>query len=208
MNKNKKILIILLSIILLLVISLIVILIFRRNDNKLNTEQKELKEAISNTSISSEKVESYRAKVSIKTKSKEAFNKSYIVYNNKNSDYDITLFEGDDHGDIKSINIKNNEKKDSLDYDYTNTDIFMEGLEKGTNIKKETKTLGYDNFILYSFDIDKDIINNILKIFKISTKYDGKGQVYLDKNNSVYLITYDTEDINISVSYTRIEEKK
>lgn len=207
MNKKKRNIIIFscLGLIIVILIIIIVLKLINTNNNKLTKEQEELKTFGTNTSISSENVESYRAKVSIRNLNDEKNSINYVIYNKGNSEYEISFIGNEDKFEI--ISIKNKKDKEKLEYDYTNTDIFLDGLEKGTDIKSEKETIGEDVYTIYSFNVNKDVINNILNGFDIETKFDGNGKVYIDKDNRVYLIIYNTEDINISVSYTRIEEK-
>ena len=89
---------------------------------------------------------------------------------------------------------------------YRVTDLFLEGFEKGKNNKAENKTISNQKYKLFTFDIGSDVINNTLKPFDVSTNLLSKGSVYVDSNNNVYLVRYDNENINISVSYTRLNQ--
>ena len=202
-KENKKLVTIVSVIIGVIIILLVILLLVKGCGKNLTVEQKELKNASENTSISSNGVESYRAKVSFRSKKDSKLNQNYIVYNYNNEKYNITLFEGTES---KSYSVKKGETNKELKYDYTNTDLFLKGLEKGENIKTENKTISDKKYTVYSFDINSDVINNILKPFDVGTELSTKGTIYVDSNNNVYLIIYDNDDINLSVSYTRLNQ--
>lgn len=202
-KNNKKLIAIISAIIGVITILLITFCFVKSYDKNLTVEQKELKRASKNTSISSKGVQSYRVNVIFINKKDSKLNQNYIVYNYNNQNYSITLFDGTES---KNYIVKKGETSKDLKYDYTNTDLFLEGFEKGKNIKTENKTISNQKYKLFTFDIDSDVVNNILKPFDVSTNLLSRGSVYVDSNNNVYLIRYDNEDINISVSYTRLNQ--
>lgn len=173
--------------------------------NQKKDSKKELKKASIKTSISEDGVDSYRAKISIRNKKNNELNQNYIVYNSKNEKYIIDIFNGNESNTITIDKAKDDNEND-LKYDYTNTDLFLEGLKSGKNIKTELKTINDEKYTIYSFDVDNNTINNISKVFDISTSFDGTGIVYIDSKGKVYLVIYDNEDFNISASYTRFNE--
>lgn len=173
--------------------------------NSKKDSKKELNKASIKTSISEDGVDSYRAKISIRNKKNNELNQNYIVYNSKNEKYIIDIFNGNESNTITIDKAKDDNEND-LKHDYTNTDLFLEGLKSGKNIKTELKTINDEKYTIYSFDVDNNTINNISKVFDISTSFDGTGTVYIDSKGKVYLVIYDNEDFNISASYTRFNE--
>ena len=162
---------------------------------------------IENTSISSNKVSSYRAKVKVKGND---ILENYIVLNNNNESYEITFIDKDYDRAIISdgkTTVYNGEEevKTELSYDYTKTDLFLEGLNDIKITTERTEKIGEDEYKIKEFKISKDNMNKMLKPFNLSSE-DGTGYVYLNKDDQVYIVNYKSSDININVSYTRIEK--
>lgn len=160
------------------------------------------------TSISSGQIKSYRAKVSIKG---NGINENYIVYNDNNSIYEITFIDRDDF-DKAIINeeeitiYKENEIVDqTLSYDYKNTDLFLKGLENIKVTSNKTEKIGEEKYTYQEFDFKKNDIEKISETFNIESA-DGKGYVYINSKNQVYIVNYKIADVNINVSYTRLEK--
>jgi len=147
--------------------------------------QSKIKSAVNNTSISSKGLKSYRIKVDAVNNDK---NINYIVLNKNN----------------KELNFSTEAKEDDLDYDYTNTDIFLEGLKDITDIKYSLDK-EYDR---YEFKISKENLNKVLKTLNIKVNKDGTGYTYIDKDNHVFMINYKSNDISVTVSYTRLNSVK
>ena len=204
-KENKRLVIIISGIIGIALIVLTILLLVKGCSNKLTIEQKKLKEASIKTSIGSEGLDSYRAKISIRGKGSSDINKNYIVYNYKNKEFNISIFDGKEN---TSVSIKKGEKNKQLKYDYTDTNLFLKGLEKGNDIKTRKEKIGEEEYTIYEFNIEKSVINDMLKPFNISNKSDGTGNVYIDSKGNIYLVIYDTDDINISASYTRLNDIK
>lgn len=186
-----------------LIILLLILLLVKGCSNNLTVEQKQLKSAADNTSIGSKGVESYRAKISISGKGNNKLNQNYIVYNYNNKKFDITIFDGTKSS---KVSIKKGEKNNKLKYNYTDTNLFLKGLEKGNNIKSEKKKIGDEEYTIYEFNIEKNIVNDMLKPFNIKNKSDGTGKVYIDSKGKIYLVMYDTNDVSLSASYTRLNQ--
>ncbi len=174
-------------------------------------------EIINNTSISEKGLSGYRIKVSIIGKE---FNQNYIVLNKNNKEYEITII--DENGDSETYSKKNgkyekivsdysnsnkskNDVSDNIEltYDYTNTNLFLNGLTLSSDdIKVEDYKINDDLYKKYSFPVSKETMNKILKPFSIEVNNNGSAFAIVDKNNRVYIIDYDFDDISINVSYT------
>ncbi len=163
-----------------------------------NKENKVIEEAINNTTISNNKITSYRAKVKIKGKD---INENYIVENKNNEEYEITINDEEE----KVITIKDGKSSEETKYDYTKTDLFIEQLKEIEKTNERKETIGNEEYTIYEFKIKKDDINKILNIFNKTTEEEGTGYVYLDSKNNVYIVNYDIDGININVSYTRLK---
>ena len=178
-------------------------------------EDKGISEAANNTSLSSSKVNSYRVKVSIRgTNNKKEVNMNYIVLNKGNKNYDISLTEGEDRKQITIqnkkttiTNSKGEEVKEKLKYDYTDTDLFLTGLNKSSNNKTKEEKIGEETYTIYDFKVSNSIMDKILKPFDLKSSGEVTGTSYVDKNDQVYLIMYSCDNLNISVSYTRLSDK-
>ncbi len=180
-----------------------------------NKNQKKAINVYKNTSISEKGLSSYRAKVSISSKK---VNLNYIVLNNDNRDYTVTVMSD---GGSTSFTIKNGkkEKNDVVsveddeelddDYDYTNTDLFLEGLNNASDdVKTSTEKIGDKKYTKYDFSVSKDTMNKIIESFGIKVKKSGSGYAYVDSDNHVYMINYNVDNVILTVSYTRIDEAK
>lgn len=179
-------------------------------------KQREVYKALENTSISQKGLNSYRVKVSITSKDKSI---NYIVLNDNNEKYQITVDTSE--GSYNYL-INNKKKKDKenipdpfsennpeLEYDYTNTDLFLEVLDDLSKDPKVTnEKIGDKKYKKYTFSVSKEKLNKVLKPFKIKVKKGGKGYSYVDSDNHVYLINYSSLDVNVNVSYTRLNEVK
>lgn len=172
-------------------------------------EEKQLIEAFNNTTISQKKIKSYRAKVSVRN-DKENIN--YIVYNNGNKTYTVTIIDED-----KSINLEidkdgkitSYDSSYELKYEVKGTDLFLEKMELKDETLKSSKTkIGDETYTKYEFKITKESLNEILKPFDIKTKKDGDGYALVDKDKHVYIVNYNSGKINVNVSYTRLKLAK
>lgn len=178
-------------------------------------EDKGISEAANNTSLSSSKVNSYRVKVSIRgTNDKKSVNMNYIVLNKGNKNYKISLTEGED---TKQITIQNKKTTitdstgkildEKLEYDYTNTDLFLTGLNKSSDNKTKEEKIDEETYTIYEFNVSNSVMNKIVKPFSLKSSGTVTGTAYVDKNNQVYLIMYTCDNLNISVSYTRLSSE-
>ena len=178
---------------------------------------------IENTSISETGVKSYRMKVSIRG---DEINQNYIVLNKNNKKYEVTLAEED--GTSLTYVIKDGvttRKKESeysntnsveddseiieLQYDYTNTNLFLEGLNTiSDDIKIEDYKINDVLYKKYEFPVTKETMNKILKPFSYEVKSNGSLYALVDEENRVYVIVYNFDDININVSYTSFNSIK
>ena len=188
----------------LLIIFLIPILLLTGCDNSDNSK---LKKVIKNTSITDRGLKSYRCKVTI---SNNDDNISYVVLNSENKNYDISVSTKDNNYSysIKDDKIMGKAIDTNMNYDYTNTDKFLDGLNNATDIKSSKEKIDNNEYDKYTFKINKSSINDILSTFNIKVKKDGNGYAYVDKDNHAYIINYKSGNININISYTRYEDVK
>lgn len=195
----------------LLIILLIPLLLLTGcgSDNGLNG-------AIKKTSIKEKGLESYRCKVDI-INDKERID--YIVLNKENKEYDISISTEDGNYSF-TINKDTKEKRHApIDkplpsedikqkYDYPNTDIFLSGLDNAKDVKKSKVTIGDTKYTKQSFKISKNDLNKILEGFDIKVKKEGTGFAYIDKDNYVYMINYESGKVKVTVTYTRYNDVK
>lgn len=168
-----------------------------------------LNTAADNTKIN--KVKSYRAKVSIYT---DSFNENYVVLNKENKEYNIS-FNDNNASYVAKIKDNKTEVTDvlgktvnlKLKYDYTNTDLFLKGINiDDKNTVKSEEMLDDKKYIKYSFKVKATTLNEILKPFNITVKNDGTGYAYVTEDNNVYIVSYSSDEVNINISYTNIGE--
>ena len=168
-----------------------------------------LNTAADNTKIS--KVKSYRAKVSIYT---DSFNENYVVLNKENKEYNIS-FNDNNASYVAKIKDNKTEVTDvlgktvnlKLKYDYTNTDLFLKGINiDDKNTVKTEEIIDDKKYTKYSFKVKTTTLNEILKPFNITVKNDGTGYAYVTEDNNVYIVSYSSDEVNINVSYTNIGE--
>ena len=169
------------KIILLILLLLPILLLTGCNNN-----ENKIEKAIKSTSIKEKGLKSYRIKVDVKNKDKSI---NYIVLNKEN----------------KELNFSTDSKEDDLDYDYTNTDIFIETLKDIKDVKEVDYDKTYDK---YEFSISKEKLNKLLKVFNFKVEKDGNGYTLIDKDNHIYMVNYVTEDISVTVTYTRLNSVK
>lgn len=189
-----------------IIICLVLVVIITGCGKKKETQ---LTSAIKNTSISQKKVNSYRAKISVRSDSIE---ENYIVYNDSNKSYEINFIDNEEYetakienGNTTVFDKENNELNVKLKYDYTDTDLFLVGLDEvgETNCKEEL--IGKDTYKVYDFSVSSKTMNKILKPFNLSVEKSGNCKVYINPDNQVYLIIYNFNNISASVSYTMIK---
>lgn len=168
-----------------------------------------LNTAADNTKIN--KVKSYRAKVSIYT---DSFNENYVVLNKENKEYNIS-FNDNNASYVAKIKDNKTEVTDvlgktvnlKLKYDYTNTDLFLKGINiDDKNTVKTEEMIDDKEYTKYSFKVKTTTLNEILKPFNITVKNDGTGYAYVTEDNNVYIVSYSSDEVNINVSYTNIGE--
>lgn len=168
-----------------------------------------LNTAADNTKIN--KVKSYRAKVSIYT---DSFNENYVVLNKENKEYNIS-FNDNNASYVAKIKDNKTEVTDvlgktvnlKLKYDYTNTDLFLKGINiDDKNTVKTEEIIDDKKYTKYSFKVKTTTLNEILKPFNITVKNDGTGYAYVTEDNNVYIVSYSSDEVNINVSYTNIGE--
>ena len=168
-----------------------------------------LNTAADNTKIN--KVKSYRAKVSIYI---DSFNENYVVLNKENKEYNIS-FNDNNASYVAKIKDNKTEVTDvlgktvnlKLKYDYTNTDLFLKGINiDDKNTVKTEEMIDDKEYTKYSFKVKTTTLNEILKPFGITVKNDGTGYAYVTEDNNVYIVSYSSDEVNINVSYTNIGE--
>lgn len=174
-----------------------------------NGKADNLNTAADNTKIN--KVKSYRAKVSIYT---DSFNENYVVLNKENKEYNIS-FNDNNASYVAKIKDNKTEVTDvlgktvnlKLKYDYTNTDLFLKGINiDDKNTVKTEEMIDDKKYTKYSFKVKTTTLNEILKPFNITVKNDGTGYAYVTEDNNVYIVSYSSDEVNINVSYTNIGE--
>ena len=174
-----------------------------------NGKADNLNTAADNTKIN--KVKSYRAKVSIYT---DSFNENYVVLNKENKEYNIS-FNDNNASYVAKIKDNKTEVTDvlgktvnlKLKYDYTNTDLFLKGINiDDKNTVKTEEMIDDKEYTKYSFKVKTTTLNEILKPFNITVKNDGIGYAYVTEDNNVYIVSYSSDEVNINVSYTNIGE--
>lgn len=174
-----------------------------------NGKADNLNTAADNTKIN--KVKSYRAKVSIYT---DSFNENYVVLNKENKEYNIS-FNDNNASYVAKIKDNKTEVTDvlgktvnlKLKYDYTNTDLFLKGINiDDKNTVKTEEIIDDKKYTKYSFKVKTTTLNEILKPFNITVKNDGTGYAYVTEDNNVYIVSYSSDEVNINVSYTNIGE--
>ena len=178
-----------------------------------NKEQKQVAGASKNTSISEKGLKSYRAKVSISGKD---ITENYIVLNKNNKTYNITVSKDNEqiyiniedgntvvtteNGEIYSKEIK---------YDYTNTDLFLVGLDTtDKDIKTKDIEISGEKYTEYDFKVTSETFNKIMEPFDVSVSEDGEGYAYVTQDGYVFLINYNVGGIHVNVTYTRLNEVK
>ncbi len=187
-----------------LIICILILLFF------VNNKSSNLNLAVNNTKI--DKVKNYRTKVSIYAGS---FSENYVVFNKENKEYIVNFV---DNNIPYTATIKNNEteiidalgKKVNvkLKHDYTNTDLFLKGINiDDKNTVKSEEMLDDKKYIKYSFKVKATTLNEILKPFNITVKNDGTGYAYVTEDNNVYIVSYSSDEVNINVSYTNVGEE-
>ena len=171
-------------------------------------DDKGLEGAIKKTSIKEKGLKSYRCKVNYIEKDNKI---TYIVLNNGNKDYSVNITEGDND---YSYELKDNKfigkpsEVFSINYDYHDTDKFLDSLRDISDIKESKEKIDNVKYTKYSFKINKASLNKLLSSFDSKTKKDGKGYVYVDKDDHIYIINYESGKINLNVSYTRYNDVK
>lgn len=172
-------------------------------------EKSPLKVAHNNTSISEEKVNSYRVKISVRSNDIE---ENYIVYNDSNKKYEILFI---DNEEMESATIEDgkttiydkeyNEVSTELKYDYTDTDLFLIGLDKVGSVEYKEEIIGEETYKIYDFNVSNETMNKILKPFNLNVKDSGTCKTYINSKEQVYLVIYNFGDISVSASYTMIK---
>lgn len=174
-----------------------------------NNKADNLNTAADNTKIN--KVKKYRAKVSIYT---DSFSENYVVINKENKEYTVS-FNDNNVSYVESVKNNKTEVTDILGkkvnlkpkYDYTNTDLFLKGINiDDKNTVKSEEMLDDKKYIKYSFKVKATTLNEILKPFNITVKNDGTGYAYVTEDKNVYIVSYSSDEVNINVSYTNIGE--
>ena len=174
-----------------------------------NSKVDDLNTAANNTKIN--KVKNYRAKVSVYT---DSFSENYVVINKENKEYTVSF---NDNNASYVAKIKNNKTEVTdvlgktvnlkLKYDYTNTDLFLKGINiDDKNTVKEIQKIDDKEYTRYSFKVKATTLNEILKPFNITVKNDGTGYAYVTEDNNVYIVSYSSDEVNINISYTNIGE--
>ena len=175
-----------------------------------NNKADNLNTAADNTKIN--KVKKYRAKVSIYT---DSFSENYVVINKENKEYTVS-FNDNNVSYVESVKNNKTEVTDILGkkvnlkpkYDYTNTDLFLKGINiDDKNTAKEMQKIDDKEYTRYSFTVKAATLNEILKPFNITVKNDGTGYAYVNEDKNVYIVNYSSDEVNINVSYTNIGEE-
>lgn len=174
-----------------------------------NGKVDDLNSAANNTKIN--KVKSYRTKVSIY---QDSFSENYVVLNKKNKEFTIS-FNDNNASYVAKIKDNKTEVTDilgkkvdvKLKYDYTNTDVFLKGLNiDDKDTVKEEQIIDNKKYTKYSFAVKASTFNEVLKPFNITVKNDGTGFAYVTEDKNVYIVSYSSNEVNINVSYTNIGE--
>lgn len=192
-------------IILIVCLFLCILLLLFFGNNKVD----DLNSAANNTKIN--KVKSYRTKVSIY---QDSFSENYVVLNKENKEFTIS-FNNNNASYVAKIKDNKTEVTDilgkkvdvKLKYDYTNTDVFLKGLNiDDKDTVKEEQTIDNKKYTKYSFAVKASTFNEVLKPFNITVKNDGTGFAYVTEDNNVYIVSYSSDEVNINISYTNIGE--
>lgn len=174
-----------------------------------NGKVDDLNSAANNTKIN--KVKSYRTKVSIY---QDSFSENYVVLNKENKEFTIS-FNDNNASYVAKIKDNKTEVTDilgkkvdvKLKYDYTNTDVFLKGLNiDDKDTVKEEQIIDNKKYTKYSFAVKASTFNEVLKPFNITVKNDGTGFAYVTEDKNVYIVSYSSNEVNINVSYTNIGE--
>ena len=87
---------------------------------------------------------------------------------------------------------------------YKNTDIFLEGLTKVSEVSDAyNKSLGIIDYVAYDVTFKEEAVGAILKELKldnIKVEGDIEGQVYL-KDDYVYRVVYELDNLTINATY-------
>ena len=168
-----------------------------------------LEKAVKKTSISQKGLKSYRCKVGINSNDK---NINYIILNEGNKNYSISV-STDDYSytyrkgeGYKVMEVEPDEYKKS--YKYEDTDRYLTVLKNVSDVKVKDEKINDISYKKYEFKVSKSDINSLLSPYNIKVKKDGKGYVYVDKDNHVYIINYASGDVSVNVSYTSYNEIK
>lgn len=198
----------------LLVFSVLICIVGCKKNDEIN-----FSDVINNTSITKKGVSSYRVKVLING---DDFSQNYIVLNKKNKEYEITNLNNNLTYVIKNGSkpriklesyskidtITDDEKKEELLYDYTNTDLFLEGLNNDSSIISEDYNVNGEVYKKINFSVSKDVMNKVLKPFSLKVNEDGNATAIIDNKYRLYIIDYDFSNIDVSVSYTNFNDIK
>lgn len=168
-----------------------------------------LEKAVKKTSISQKGLKSYRCKVGINSNDK---NINYIILNEGNKNYSISV-STDDYSytyrkgeGYKVMEVEPDEYKKS--YKYEDTDRYLNVLKNVSDVRVKDEKINDISYKKYEFKVSKNDINSLISPYNIKVKKDGKGYVYVDKDNHVYIINYVSGDVSVNVSYTSYNEIK
>lgn len=182
-SKKRNIILIVVATFIILLIGIVLFI------NIFNKNKSELAPYIENTILSSSKVKSYKAHITIKSKD---VNESYLVF---------------DNGTKKSKIVHATVEKNYKDNIYKNTDVFLNSLNYVKITENNVEIPTSKVYSAKKFTITKDELNKMMKDFNIKVNQDGNGIVYF-KNDEVYLIVYNSGDLYVSATYTNIVRNK
>lgn len=189
--KKREKIVLIVSILIILLILIIVLIFFKTNKS-------ELKKYVDNTLLSSKKVSSYNAKISIIG---DNISENYIVYNNGTKNTKLAF--------MKKVSNTNKEVKHNYTEEtYKYTDAFLKGLYNVKITDTINQKVDEDKFIVKKFSITKNNMNKIIKNFDFKTTSECSGKVYIDNNDRIYLINYNCDNFNISAIYMHVVETK
>ena len=159
------------------------------------------------SSITDKKVKNYRVNVLVTGVN---LKEEYTVVNKENKLFDIAVIQEEEtfayQVDRTGKKEKNTSGRNDLK-DYTNTDIFLTSLKKVTNVKESKEKLDGVEYKKYDFEITKEDMNEILKVYGAKTDEAGTGYVYIDKNERAYIVNYGNSTTSISATYSNYDVK-
>lgn len=203
-NKKKSKKIIILSILVIVVILLVIGLVVSKSFVKSN----KLTSYVDSTSI--EKISGYRMDLRIYgTYNNKSINKIIMVNNYKDTNKDITISSGDNEEhyiikDNKKYKVEDDKLVSVSDVSYSNTDIYLKGINSIKNIKEsKDEKIGDNTYKVYTGVIKASSMSDILKesLLDIKLNSDIEAEVWVTSDNYVYKVYYKLDNLTIYASY-------